>query len=74
VYTATGSDHWGGAGIHDSMARLHGGSRVGIEGFHGTGWGGTLEETIDWLSTGWGGTLEETIDWLSPWIIAGANL
>lgn len=41
------------------MARVHGGSRLWIEGFH---------------STGWGGALEDTIDWLVPWIIGGANL
>ena len=58
-YTAPGSDHWGDSRVHDSMARLHGGSRVWLEGFHNTGWGGTLEETLDWLV---------------PWLVRGANL
>jgi hypothetical protein len=58
-YTAPGSDHHGEAKIHSSLAHLYGRARVWIEAFH---------------SSGWGGTLEETFDWLLPWLRAGANL
>ncbi len=58
-FTAPGSDHHGEAKIHSSLAHLYGRPRVWIESFH---------------SSGWGGTIEETFDWLLPWLRAGANL
>jgi len=58
-FSAPGSDHHGEAKIHSSLAHLYGRPRTWIEAFH---------------STGWGGTLEETFDWLLPWLRAGANL
>lgn len=58
-FTAPGSDHHGDAKIHSSLAHLYGRPRVWIEAFH---------------SSGWGGTLEETYDWLLPWLRAGATL
>lgn len=58
-FSAPGSDHQGDAKIHSSLAHSYGHERVWIESFH---------------SSGWGGTLEETFDWLLPWIGAGANL
>lgn len=58
-FSAPGSDHHGDARIHSSLAHLYGGRRTWIEAFH---------------STGWGGTLEETFDWLLPWLRAGATL
>ncbi|WP_433894304.1 glycosyl hydrolase [Streptomyces sp. CA-111067] len=58
-FSAPGSDHHGDARIHSSLAHLYGGRRTWIEAFH---------------STGWGGTLEETYDWLLPWLRAGATL
>lgn len=58
-YSAPGSDHWGDAKFHSSIAHSYGRPRTWIEAFH---------------SSGWGGTLEETYDWLQPWLLAGANL
>ena len=58
-YQAPGSDHHGDAKVHSSLAHLYGRKRVWIEAFH---------------SSGWGGTLEETFDWLLPWLRAGATL
>ncbi len=58
-YSAPGSDHWGDAKLHSSLAHHYGRPRTWIEAFH---------------STGWGGTLEETFDWLTPWLLAGATL
>lgn len=58
-YGAPGSDHHGEAKVHSSLAHLYDRPRVWIEAFH---------------SSGWGGTLEETFDWLLPWLRAGANL
>ncbi|MGW6495263.1 glycosyl hydrolase [Nonomuraea angiospora] len=58
-YSAAGSDHEGDSKIHSSMAHLYGHDRVWIEAFH---------------SSGWGGTLEETYDWLLPFLRSGANL
>lgn len=58
-FSAPGSDHHGDARIHSSLAHLYGRPRTWIEAFH---------------SSGWGGTLEETFDWLVPWLRAGANL
>ena len=57
-YGAPGADHHGHAKIHSSLAWLYGRPRCWVEGFH---------------STGWGGTIEETFDWLIPWLRAGAN-
>lgn len=58
-YNAAGSDHEGDAKVHSSMAHLYGHERVWIESFH---------------SSGWGGTLEDTYDWLLPFLRSGANL
>jgi hypothetical protein len=58
-FSAPGSDHHGEAKIHSSLAQHYGRPRTWIESFH---------------SSGWGGTLEETFDWLVPWLLAGANL
>ena len=58
-FGAPGSDHHGDARIHSSLAHLYGRPRTWIEAFH---------------SSGWGGTLEETLDWLLPWLRAGATL
>lgn len=58
-YGAAGSDHEGDAKIHSSLAHLYDHERVWIESFH---------------SSGWGGTLEDTYDWLLPFFRSGANL
>ncbi|HVL25908.1 MAG TPA: hypothetical protein VM450_17585 [Thermomicrobiales bacterium] len=58
-FGAPGSDHHGEAKIHSSLAHLYGRERVWLEAFH---------------TSGWGGTLEETFDWLVPWLRGGANL
>ncbi|WP_256865251.1 hypothetical protein [Paenibacillus sp. 32352] len=58
-YNAPGSDMDGEIKPHSSMVHLHGGSRVFLEAFH---------------SSGWGGTLEETMHWLIPWLQAGATV
>jgi hypothetical protein len=58
-YGAAGSDHHGDSKVHSSMAHLYGHERVWIEAFH---------------SSGWGGTLEESYDWLLPFLRSGANL
>ncbi|MFI7705050.1 hypothetical protein [Nonomuraea sp. NPDC049480] len=58
-FGAPGSDHHGDARLHSSLAHLYGRPRTWIEAFH---------------SSGWGGTLEETFDWLLPWLRAGATL
>lgn len=47
--TAVGSDHEGDSKVHASLAKLYGHERVWLEAFHSSGWGGTLEETWDWL-------------------------
>ncbi|MGI6873946.1 hypothetical protein [Amycolatopsis sp. 3B14] len=49
-FGAPGSDHWGDAKVHSSLAHAHGHPRTWIEAFHSSGWGGTLEETYDWLA------------------------
>jgi hypothetical protein len=49
-YGAPGSDHWGDAKVHSSLAHANGHERTWIEAFHSSGWGGSLEETYDWLS------------------------
>lgn len=48
-YPAVGSDHEGDSKVHSSMAHLYGHDRVWLEAFHSSGWGGTLEDTWDWL-------------------------
>lgn len=48
-FNAAGSDHDGDAKVHSSMAHLYGHDRVWLEAFHSSGWGGTLEDTYDWL-------------------------
>ena len=58
-FSAPGSDHHGDAKLHSSLAHHYQRPRVWIEAFH---------------TSGWGGTLEETFDWLLPWLGAGANL
>ncbi|GLI01395.1 hypothetical protein [Phytohabitans aurantiacus] len=58
-FSAPGSDHHGDARVHSSLSHLYGHPRTWIEAFH---------------SSGWGGTLEETLDWLLPWLRAGATL
>ncbi len=58
-YGAPGNDHWGDAKVHSSLAHANGHRRTWIEAFH---------------SSGWGGTLEETYDWLAPFLRRGANL
>ncbi|MEA2293958.1 MAG: hypothetical protein QOE86_1597, partial [Solirubrobacteraceae bacterium] len=58
-FSVPGSDHHGDAKIHSSLAHHYDRPRVWIEAFH---------------TSGWGGTLEETFDWLLPWLGAGANL
>lgn len=58
-YGAPGSDHHGNGKIHSSLAHLYERPRSWIEAFH---------------SSGWGGTLEETFDWLVPWLRAGLTL
>jgi hypothetical protein len=59
VYSAPGSDHWGDPKLHSSLAHAAGHPRTWLEAFH---------------SSGWGGTLEETYDWLGPFVRRGANL
>ncbi len=58
-YSAPGSDHWGDPKLHSSLAHAGGHERTWVEAFH---------------SSGWGGTLEETWDWLGPFLLRGANL
>ncbi|WJH33133.1 hypothetical protein N6H14_23650 [Paenibacillus sp. CC-CFT747] len=58
-YNAPGSDMDGEIKPHSSMVHLNEGSRVWLEAFH---------------SSGWGGTIEETMHWLVPWLQAGATL
>jgi hypothetical protein len=58
-YGAPGADHHGEIRLHSSLASHYERKRVWFESFH---------------SSGWGGTLEETFDWLLPWWVAGANL
>ncbi|HEX8627032.1 MAG TPA: hypothetical protein VF755_02535, partial [Catenuloplanes sp.] len=58
-FTAPGSDHWGDPKVHSSLAHAGRRPRTWLEAFH---------------SSGWGGTLEETYDWLGPFLRRGANL
>jgi hypothetical protein len=57
-YAAPGCDHHGHGRVHASLAWLHGRKRVWLEAFYASGWGGTLEDTFDWLL---------------PWFQAGVN-
>ena len=47
--SADGSDHEGDSKFHASLAHLYEHERVWLEAFHSSGWGGTLEDTWDWL-------------------------
>ncbi len=58
-FSAPGCDMDGEVKPHSSLVHTHGGSRVWLEGFH---------------SSGWGGTVEETLHWLVPWLQAGVTL
>lgn len=58
-YNAAGSDHEGDSKVHSSMAHLYDNPRTWLESFH---------------SSGWGGTLQDTYDWLLPFLRSGANL
>ena len=58
-YNAVGSDHEGDSKVHSSMAHLYDHPRTWLESFH---------------SSGWGGTLQDTYDWLLPFLRSGANL
>lgn len=58
-YNSPGADMDGDLKAHSSLVHLNGGSRVWLEGFH---------------SSGWGGTLEETMHWLVPWLQTGVTL
>jgi hypothetical protein len=58
-YAAPGCDLHGNASLHSSIAFMYNRPRVWIEGFH---------------STGWGGTIADTFDWLLPFLRSGANL
>lgn len=58
-FSAPGSDMDGEAKPHASLAHINGLPRVWLEGFH---------------SSGWGGTVEETLHWLVPWLQAGVTL
>ncbi len=57
--SAPGSDQAGDGNVHSSMAHLYERPRASVLAFH---------------TSGWGGTLEETFDWLVPWLRAGINL
>ncbi len=48
-YACPGSDLHGNGKLHASMAFLHKRPRVWLEGFHSTGWGGTIADTFDWM-------------------------
>jgi hypothetical protein len=48
-FSAPGNDHNGEPKLHSSLAHQYCRSRVWLEAFHSTGWGGTLEETFHWL-------------------------
>lgn len=48
-YAAPGSDVHGNSRLHGSIAFLNARPRVWLEGFHSTGWGGTLADTVDWM-------------------------
>lgn len=48
-YAIPGCDLHGNGKIHSSIAFMYDRPRVWIEGFHSTGWGGTIADTFDWL-------------------------
>jgi hypothetical protein len=48
-YAAPGCDLHGNGKLHSSIAFMYHRPRVWIEGFHSTGWGGTIADTFDWL-------------------------
>lgn len=48
-FSAGGGDHEGDSKFQSSIAHLYGHDRVWLEAFHSSGWGGTLEDTYDWL-------------------------
>jgi len=48
-FNGIGNDHNGETKVHSSLAHLYGRPRVFLEAFHTSGWGGTLEETFQWL-------------------------
>ncbi|GIW75675.1 MAG: hypothetical protein KatS3mg104_0738 [Phycisphaerae bacterium] len=58
-YGMPGCDLHGNGKLHSSIAHLHRRKRVWLEGFH---------------STGWGGTIADTFDWLLPYLRSGSNL
>lgn len=58
-YNSPGCDMEGEIKPNASIVHLNEGSRVWLEAFH---------------SSGWGGTIEETMHWLVPWLQAGATL
>lgn len=58
-YNSPGCDMEGEIKPNASIVHLNEGSRVWLEAFH---------------SSGWGGTIEETMHWLVPWFQAGATL
>ncbi len=58
-FSAPGCDMDGEVKPHASLVHTHGGRRVWLEGFH---------------SSGWGGSIEETLHWLVPWLQAGVTL
>ncbi len=57
--SAPGCDQAGDGKIHSSLAHLYDHPRASVLAFH---------------TSGWGGTLEETFDWLLRWVRAGINL
>ncbi|WP_428938671.1 hypothetical protein [Fontivita pretiosa] len=48
-YAIPGCDLHGNARLHSSIAFMYNRPRVWIEGFHSTGWGGSIADTFDWL-------------------------
>ncbi|HWP41164.1 MAG TPA: hypothetical protein VNL70_09580, partial [Tepidisphaeraceae bacterium] len=48
-YAIPGCDLHGNGKLHSSIAFMYQRRRVWIEGFHSTGWGGTVADTFDWL-------------------------
>ena len=42
-------EHNGEAKLHSSLAHLYGRPRVFLEAFHSSGWGTTLDDTLQWL-------------------------
>jgi hypothetical protein len=44
-----GSDHNGDTKVHSSLGHLYDHPQVFLEAFHSSGWGATLEDTLQWL-------------------------